>query len=65
MGAESKLAYKLLIEFDIGFESPLKKFLMPNEVIRCELVKITLFVTNLGGGTFPGGKTQNWRITYG
>lgn len=59
------MAYKLLIEFEIDFESPLKKFLRPNEVVRCEPIEITLFVTNLGEEIFPGGKTQDWRITYG
>ena len=59
------MAYELLIEFEISYKSPLKKFLKPNEVVRCEPVDITMFMTNLGREIFPGGKIHNWNITYG
>ncbi len=59
------MPYKLLIEFDISFESPLKRFLKPNEVIRNEPIELTFFVTNLGAEPFPGGTVRNWRILYG
>jgi hypothetical protein len=59
------MPYKLLIEFDISFESPLKRFLKPGEVIRGEPVELTFSVTNLGTVPFPGGRVNNWRILYG
>lgn len=59
------MPHDLLIEFDIDFASPLKGLLKPNEVIRNEPVKLTLFVTNLGTKEFPGGKVKNWRILCG
>jgi len=57
--------HKLLIEFDIDFESPLRRLLKPGEVIRNEPVKLTFFVTNLGTERFPGGSIQNWHILFG
>ena len=59
------MPYKLLIEFDISFESPLKRFLKPGEVIRGEPVELTFSVINLGTVPFPGGRVNNWRILYG
>ena len=59
------MPHKLLIEFDISFESPMKRFLRPGEVIRGEPVELTFSVTNLGTETFPGGRVSNWRILYG
>ena len=53
------MPYKLLIEFDISFDSPLKGFLMPNEVIRNEPIKLTFFVTNLATEKFLGGRVSN------
>jgi hypothetical protein len=59
------MTHKLLIEFDISFESPLKRFLKPGEVIRGEPVELTFSVTNLGTELFPGGRVKDWRILYG
>lgn len=59
------MAHKLLIEFDIDFKSPLKRFLKPNEVIRDEPAKLTLSVTNLGTNEFPGGKVKDWCVLFG
>jgi hypothetical protein len=59
------MPHKLLIEFDISFESPMKKFLKPVEVIRGEPIELTFSVTNLGTGPFPGGRVKDWRIVYG
>ena len=59
------MAHKLLIDLKIEFESPFKRFLKPNEVIRGEPITLTLFVTNLGKKAFPGGKVTDWHINYG
>ena len=59
------MPHKLLIEFDINFEHPLKRFLKPGEVIRGEPVELAFHVTNLGTESFPGGTVKNWRILYG
>jgi hypothetical protein len=59
------MPYKLLIEFDISLESPMKRFLKPGEVIRGEPVELAFSITNLGPGPFPGGQVKDWRIVYG
>lgn len=59
------MPHKLLIEFDINFDHPLKRFLKPGEVIRGEPVELAFSVTNLGTETFPGGMVKDWRILYG
>lgn len=59
------MAYKLLIEMDLGFESPFKSLLKPGELIRGEPAKLTFFVTNLGRTVFPGGTVRNWCIDFG
>ena len=59
------MPHKLLIEFDINFEHPLKRFLKPGEVIRGEPVELVFHVTNLGTESFPGGILRSWHILYG
>ena len=60
------MSHKLLIEFDINFEHPLKRFLKPGEVIRGEPVELDFHVTNLGDARpFPEERSETGISVYG
>ena len=59
------MPYKLLIEYEFSFESPLKQFLKPNEVIRNEPVELSFSIANVGTDRFPGGQVRDFRVRYG
>lgn len=58
------MPHKLLVEFDLVYQSEFSTYLKPLEVVRGDSFKLRLFVTNLGTLEFPGIEAAELTIDF-
>lgn len=59
------MPYDLLVEYKIEVEEKFREILRPNEAIRGEPCKLTIYISNLGKEKFPGGTLKDAKVEYG